>query len=220
MYRLTAFVSVLVAALLVTMAPAPTSAETFDKLANLTFNGRVQVPGVILNAGTYRFKLADPLSSRKVVHVLSHDGSSVYAMFYTIPDRRMEVTDEPVVTFRETAAGVPPVVRSLFYGGELDGYQFVYPGGIPIMTAEVTPQPPITYASTAVAAIPEPIAEPEPAARVGEPVAAPVTEPAVEQAPAPAELPRSASPLPLFAASGFVSLLLGLGAGLLRRRFN
>jgi len=228
MYRLTAFVGILVAALLVTMAPAPASAQTPDKLANLTFSGRVQVPGVMLNAGTYRFRLADPFSSRKVIQVLSHDGLSVYAMFYTIPDNRMEVMDDPVVTFRETPAGVPPAVRSLFYGGELDGYQFVYPGEGPVMTARVTPQPPITYSytPTAVAAIPEAIARPEPAATVSEPVTEPATEPAatepaVEQATAPAaELPRTATPLPLLALSGLTSLILGLGAGLLRRHLS
>ena len=68
--------NVLVAAFFATMAPAPASAETIDKLANLTFNRSLQIPGVLLNAGTYRFRLADPDSSRKVVQVLSHDGST------------------------------------------------------------------------------------------------------------------------------------------------
>jgi LPXTG-motif cell wall-anchored protein len=226
MSRLSVLVSVLVAAFFVTMAPAPASAETTDKLTNLTFNRSVQIPGVLLNAGTYRFRLADPDSNRKIVQVLSHDGSHVYASFHTMPASRMEATDDAIVTFMETPAGVPPAVMSLFYGGELSGYEFMYPRGEPVMTAKVTPQPPITYTYTPApaAVIPEakPLAEPTPAPWANEPVAestreAAVVEPAVAPA---AELPQTASPLPLFAFGGFASLVLGLGAGLLRRRLN
>jgi hypothetical protein len=226
MTRLTAFVSVLVVAFVVTMAPAPASAETTDKLANLTFNRSVQIPGVLLGAGTYRFRLADPDSNRKVVQVLNHDGSRVYASFHTMPASRMVATDDAIVTFMETPAGVAPAVRSLFYGGELSGYEFMYPRGEPVMTAKVTPQPPITY--TRMPAVAEPAFEPAPAA-VPAPAPAPlVTEPAAPTPFAPvvvgegevaSELPTTASPLPLVALGGFSSLVLGLGAALMRRRF-
>jgi hypothetical protein len=222
----TTFSSVVVAGLIAMMTPAPTGAMyTYDKLAYMTFSGPVQVPGAMLDAGTYRFRLANPESSRNVLQVLSNDGSTVHAMFFTLPDRRIELTDSPTVTFRETPAGVPPAVRSLFYGGEHRGYEFVYPKGGPIMTATVPSQPEITYEPIA-AAIPEAIAEPV-AAAVPEPAA--IAEPAVaeaapspEPAPAaePAELPRTASPLPFAATGGFGMLIAGLGVGLLRRRLN
>jgi hypothetical protein len=61
--------------------------------------------------------------------VLSNDGSIVYAMFHTIADSRTALTDEAMVTFRETPEGVAPAVKSLFYGGEYRGYEFVYPKG-------------------------------------------------------------------------------------------
>jgi LPXTG-motif cell wall-anchored protein len=83
------------------------------------------------------------------------------------------------------------------------------------MVAEVVPQPEITY--TPFSAVGEPVFEPvvEP-----EPIAEPVPEQAAEyfQEPAPAELPRTASPLPVIALGGLTSLLAGLGFGLLRRR--
>lgn len=230
MSRFAAFISVLVAAFFVTNAPAPASGaemETFDKLANITFSGPVQFPGVTLNAGTYRFRLADPTSSRNIVQVMSHDGLDSYGIFYTIPDSRMEVTDDPVLTFRETPAGVPAVVRSLFYGGEHNGYEFLWAGVKPVMTPEVTPQPPITYSYSpspaAAAPEPKPAAEPPPPPVVSEPApeaAVLPAEPAAEPAQAPAELPKTATPLPLFAVGGFASLLAGLGAGLLRRRLS
>ena len=209
------------------MTPAPASAETADKLANLTFNRPVQVPGAILTAGTYRFRLADPDSSRNIVQVLSHDGSAVYAMFFTMHGYRAEAVDDTMVTFKETAAGVPPIIDTLFYGGEHRGYTFLYVGEKPIMTAPFAPQPPITYTYTPTAVTrPAPAAEPMPAAAATpaavEPTATVAGEPPVvsEETPAaaPEELPKTATPLPLVALGGLWSLALGLGAALIRRR--
>jgi hypothetical protein len=218
MFRL--FVSVAVTAACVALTtPAPASGVTFDKLAYLTFNAPVQIPGATLGAGTYRFHLTNPDTSRNVLQVLSNDGAIVYAMFHTIPDGRTSLTEDPVVTFRETPAGVPPAVRSLFYGGEYSGYEFVYPKGGPIMIPEIVPQPEITDTETP-APIWEPVIEPAIEPVAPEPVA---PEPVVEFAaefpePVPAELPRTATPLPLVALGGLTSLLTGLGLGLLRRR--
>jgi hypothetical protein len=207
--------AVVVAALVAVMTPAPASGVTYDKLAYLTFSAPVQIPGVTLGAGTYRFHLTNPETSRSVLQVLSSDGTTVYSMFLTIPDSRMSLTAEPVVSFRETPAGVPPAVRSLFYGGEYRGYQFVYPRGGPITVAEpAPPQPEITYMPAAP--VGEPVFEPafEPVAP--EPVAEPA--PAAVQEPQPVELPRTAGALPFIAAGGLASILAGLGVGLLRRR--
>jgi hypothetical protein len=207
----------LIAAFLALTTPAPASGATFDKLAYLTFSTPVQVPGVTLSAGTYRFHLANPETSRNVLQVLSNDGAIVYTMFHTIPDSRTSLTEDPVVTFRETPAGVPPAVRSLFYGGEYGGYEFVYPKGGPNMVPEIVAQPEITYTATPfVEPVIEPAIEPVRPEPATEPAVEPVAEPVPE--PAPEELPRTASPLPLVAVGGLTSLLLGLGLGLLRRR--
>ena len=204
-------------ALVVVMTPAPASGVTYDKLAYLTFSAPVQIPGVTLGAGTYRFHLANPETSRNVLQVLSSDGSVVYAMFHTIPDSRTALTEDPTVTYRETPAGVSPAVRSLFYGGEHRGYEFVYPRGGPNMIPEVFPQPEITYSPLPAAPAPEPVVEPEvEPAPVAEPVEEQVAEPLPE--PAPVELPRTGTPIPVVAVGGLASLLAGLGLGLLRRR--
>jgi hypothetical protein len=213
--------AVAVAAVVAATAPAPGRAsitETYDKLAYMTFSGPVQIPGGILGAGTYRFHLTNPDTSRNVLQVLSNDGATVYAMFPTLPDSRTSMTADPVVSFRETPVGVTPVIKSIFYGGEYRGYEFVYPKGGPIMFPLVRPQPEITYSPIPAAPAPEPIAEPEP-----EPApeivfeTEPMPEPEPEPAPPP-ELPRTATPLPLVAVGGLSSLLVGLGLGLLRRR--
>jgi hypothetical protein len=206
----TAFIAAVVA-----LTPTPASGVTFDKLAYLTFNAPVQVPGATLAAGTYRFHLTNPDTSRNVLQVLSNDGTIVYAMFHTIPDLRTTLTDEATVTFRETPAGVPLAVRSLFYGGEYRGYEFVYGKGEPNMIPPTVLQPEITYTAEPMPVI-EPPYEPPALQPAAEPVAEPVGEPVPE--PAPAELPRTATPLPVIAVGGLATLLAGLGLGVLRRR--
>lgn len=215
MSRRTVVLSIVVGAFVAAMAGTAASALTHDKLTYLTFSGPVQVPGVTLDAGTYRFHLADPETSRNVIQVLSNDGSMVHAMFFTLPDRRVTATDEPTVTFMEVPVGVAPPVKSLFYPGELRGYEFMYPGGGPDMTVRGAPQPEITYtpivAAESISAT-EPILDAEPLAPAYAPataVAGPLVEPA---------LPATASPLPLAALGGVVSLILGLGVRTLRRR--
>jgi LPXTG-motif cell wall-anchored protein len=212
------FVSaLLIAASVALIAPAPAGSigVTYDKLAYLTFSAPVQVPGATLNAGRYRFHLTNTETSRNVLQVLSNDGAIVYAMFNTIPDSRTKLTPDPDLTFMETPAGVPPAARSLFYGHEYRGYQFVYPKGEPNMIPPVVPQPEITFTAEPMPVI-EPPFEPLAPEPVEERAIEPVGEPVVE--PVPAELPRTATPLPVIAVGGLASLLAGLGLGLLRRR--
>jgi hypothetical protein len=203
------------AALVAVMTPAPASGVTYDKLAYLTFSAPVQIPGATLHAGTYRFHLANPETGRSVLQVLSGDGTVVYAMFATLPDSRTALTPDPTVTYRETPAGVPPAVRSLFYGGEYRGYAFVYPKGEPNMTPEVFAQPEITYSPLPAA---PPVVAPEPEPVPPEPVAEAFEAPVPAAEPVPEEMPRTATPLPAVVLGGLASLLAGLGLGFLRRR--
>lgn len=210
----------LAAGLIAALPPAPASAQAYDKLTFLTFSGRVQIPGALLNAGTYRFQLANDTTSRNVLQVRSYDGAIVVAMFHTMPASRVSTTDESTVTFRETPAGVPPAVHAIFWGAEHSGFEFVYPKGQPIMKAELLPQPGITFAAIPEEAVVEAAAAAEPGV-VAEPGAV-ASEPAAAEAgaePAPAtELPKTASALPAVAFGGFTSIVLGLGVGLLLRK--
>ena len=102
---------------MLTAAFAPAAhADDFTKLTLLTFSGPVDVPGITLPAGTYRFQLADPSSGRRVVKVSDKDGTKTYGMFLSIPNQRMTPTNKPVVMFKETggrrAASGPGLVLS------------------------------------------------------------------------------------------------------------
>src|SRR5439155_18644110 len=67
-------------ALLAAGFAATAYADEWNKLTYLTFSGPVNMPGITLPAGTYRFELADPDSSRRVVRVSEKDGTKSYGM--------------------------------------------------------------------------------------------------------------------------------------------
>lgn len=244
MRRLSIFGAIAVAGSLAVLSAVPARAsdvQTYDKLAYMTFSAPVQIPWATLDPGTYRFRLANPSTSRNVIQVLSEDGSIVYSMFHTIADRRFTVTEDPIVTFRETPVGVPPAVRSLFYGGEERGYEFIYPDGqISTLTGgstELTYLPSVPEAAVTSAALPdwakpfgcavpeEPCEEPTAAAEeLAElaptsgfepaPMVDTMKEPTEESS---ARLPGTASPLPLVGLFGLLALALGLGTYIARR---
>src|SRR5262249_24959539 len=87
----------------------------------------VEVPGVAMPAGTYMFKLANADGGRNVIQVLSEDGTKVYSTFFAVPDERLTPTDKPTVTFEETPAGAPEVIKAWFYPGDPIGHEFLYP---------------------------------------------------------------------------------------------
>jgi len=132
------------AVLMTALAPAA-HADDFTKLTLLTFSGPVDVPGISLPAGTYRFQLADPNSGRRVVKVSDKDGTKTYGMFLTIPNQRMTPSDKPVVMFKETAAGAPPAVQVWFYPGETYGYEFAYPHEQALRIAKASHQSVLAY---------------------------------------------------------------------------
>jgi len=109
------------------LSAAPAHADEWNKLTYLTFSGPVAMPGITLPAGTYRFELMDPDTSRRVIRVSDKDGSKNYGIFLSISDTKMEPSSNPVVMFREMPAGLPQAIRAWFYPGETTGYEFVYP---------------------------------------------------------------------------------------------
>jgi len=107
-------------------APAARADEN-DKLTFLTFSKPVQLPGVTLPAGRYRFELADPVDDRRVVKVQSEDGHQQLAMLLSIQNQLREPARDPVVLFMETPEGQPEAVKAWIYPGDTIGYEFIYP---------------------------------------------------------------------------------------------
>lgn len=102
-------------------------ADEFTKLTYFTFSAPVQLPGVTLQPGKYRFELADPVESRRVIRVSNEDGTKHLAMLQTIPNELRDPAKDPVVMFGEAPAGQPLAVKAWTYPGERTGYEFIYP---------------------------------------------------------------------------------------------
>jgi hypothetical protein len=105
----------------------PASADETSKLTNFTFSKTVQLPGLTLQPGRYRFELADPQDGRRVIKVSNEDGSKQLGMLLTIPNELREPAKDGVVLFGEAPASEPDAIKAWVYPGERTGYEFIYP---------------------------------------------------------------------------------------------
>jgi hypothetical protein len=202
-------------------------ADEWDKKTVLTFSQPVEIPGRVLPAGTYTFKLADSMSDRHIVQIFNADGSQIIATVMTIPDYRLTSTDKTVIRFGEMPAGSPEAIRAWFYPGNMIGQEFVYPkpratqlakashAPVPAMAVDVasvdelktvpilavTPEQQEVPVTAAIQTSPEAIVAGGSSSMVG-------TSGAADHA---RRLPQTASRLPLIALLGFGAVAAALG---------
>jgi hypothetical protein len=213
-------------------------ADDWNHKTKLTFSAPVEIPAVhlkgwgVLPAGTYVFRVLDSQSDRHIIQISNEDETVVYATVLAIPNYRLKTTDKSVITFRERPNGRPEAIRAWFYPGMNWGEEFVYHKAMAVDLAKAENTTVLFTPAELPLEIPEPAFEPVVAQLKQAPVAAikPTGEevelavavtppPAVEPAPvapvqvASAELPKTASPMALFALLG----LLSIGAGVTLR---
>lgn len=217
-------------------------ASTLDEKTVITFREPVAVPGQVLTPGTYVFRLADSASDRNIVQVFTKDERRLLGTFLAIPDYRAEPSDRPLVSFEERASGEPEAIKAWFYPGRMQGHQFVYPKPkalalaqannttVPAMPAELAVVTIVERDDIAPTSTTEASADSQPAVQqqVAQLKQAPVEsvspsedadavveveEVVVVEEDQPAQLPRTASNLPLI---GLTGLLMLCAAGALR----
>ena len=214
-------------------------ADDYNRKTVVTFSGPVEVPGVgaqTLPAGTYVFKILDSQSDRHIVQIFNQDETHLYTTILAIPNYRLKSTSKTVITFRERPAGQPEALRAWFYPGHEWGEEFVYAKSRAIELAKETNQPvlatpielnaaPVEALKTAPIVAVDPKGEPVELAQLGEPPPAPTVEAAAAPAPAAApvvvaaaELPKTASLLPLTAMFGLLTLGSGIALSLFSKR--
>jgi len=115
------------AALMLALSVPMLRADTINKKTVLTFGQAVEIPGMILQPGTYVFQLENTPLDRDMVQVFDKDRTHLLTSFLAIPDYRLEPTNKTVVQLEERGANAPEAVHSWFYAGESDGLEFVYP---------------------------------------------------------------------------------------------
>jgi hypothetical protein len=108
-------------------SPSRASADQSNKLTYLTFSNAVAIPGHVLPAGTYTFRLADSSSDRNIVQIFNEAGTQLIATLLTIPDRRLDPTDDTVIKLGEPSGNAPPAITKWFYPGDSSGQEFIYP---------------------------------------------------------------------------------------------
>jgi len=101
-------------------------ADESDLNTIITFSEPIQIPGQVLAAGTYVFRLADPGSTQNVVQVFNSDRTVLYATLQTIATERRQPTGATVVTLAKQGPGKPDALLKWFYPGRETGNEFLY----------------------------------------------------------------------------------------------
>jgi hypothetical protein len=210
------------------LSPPSIYGDDWDKATKISVNHPFEIPGMILPAGTYVFKIVDLQAERHAVRIFNEDESAVYATLLAIPDLRMESSDNTVVTFYEAERGRVPALHQWFYPGHLGGVEFAYPEKPPMDFAPVTeapavvtklPEPPPVFREKPEPepVVEEAIPEPPPEIQPAEEAVTPAAEPVPEDEPEAVPLPRTATPLPLIGLVAMLSALAASSLGLIRK---
>src|SRR5712672_1488332 len=101
-------------------------ADESDETTKITFSQPIQIPGQVLPAGTYLFKLASS-DDLNVVQIFNADRTVLYATLQTVSTDRPEPTDHTLLALAEQGAGQPDVLLKWFYPGREIGNEFLYP---------------------------------------------------------------------------------------------
>jgi LPXTG-motif cell wall-anchored protein len=237
MNRVKVIVTIFCVSLMALVFSPRVEADGWNKKTVVTFAQPVEIPGdIVLPPGTYVFKLLDSLSDRHIVQIFNEDQTHIYATILAIPNYRLQVADETVITFGERAAGEPQAIRAWFYPGDNSGQEFVYPKRRALELAKVTNEQVHTMPSEPEITTPAKSERDEPVEALkdapltavkprGEDVEiAQITPQPAEQTPdadtteRPEQLPQTASSLPLLGLIGLLSLGAGFALLAIRKR--
>jgi len=195
-------------------------ADPWDRRTIITFDHPVELPGIVLPAGTYVFRMMDYLANNNMVQVLTEDEQTVLATIRAIPDYRVTPSLNTSIIFEERAANAPRAIKEWFFPDRHYGYEFVYPKTEVLELAKAEEPQPSQPAEQAEA---PPMQEQPPATAENQetqPTVTPQEQPQQEEQTASPEvamakeLPKTASVLPL---TGLLGIFLLAGAFGLRR---
>jgi len=116
-------------------------ADDWNKYTIITASQPIQIPDRVLPAGKYVLKLLHPSASqRNFVGVYDGNGQHLITTVITRNDYRKERSGRTVLTFWETPAGTPLVLRAWFWPGDYWGQEFVYPEALAAQIAKTSHQ--------------------------------------------------------------------------------
>jgi hypothetical protein len=109
------------------MAPLVSLADDYDKKTIVTISQPTEVPGIVLEPGTYVIKLLNSSSNRHIAEIMNERMDHLYALTFTVAAEKVTQSGKTVLTFYEGSNGRPPALRKWFWPGDLIGQEFVYP---------------------------------------------------------------------------------------------
>lgn len=209
------------AAAVTLVLPFAANAQYEKTKSTLAIPDRVEVPGAVLEPGTYLVRVTDVQANRNVVVFQSADGTKTYATAIATPHRGAKEPANSEFVFYPAAAGQPRVLRTWWARDDVNGQDFYYPAErLAALQNGSREESPVATDMVPASAPP--------------PVAAPVAAAAPPPAPAPVEtmasrdtssdlnrgtdgdtLPQTASPYPTIGLLGLAALA---GAWFLGRR--
>jgi hypothetical protein len=101
-------------------------ADLSDRKTIVTFGQPIQVPGKVLPAGTYVFKLLHS-SDPTLVSIFNADETQFITTVRGISDFRVQTPDKTILQFEDRSSGEPEALKVWFYPGDNSGVEFVYP---------------------------------------------------------------------------------------------
>ena len=101
-------------------------ADAWDRKTTVTVNQPIQVPGKVLPAGTYVFKLLDS-NDLTLVAIYNADDTHLITTVQGISDSRLETPGKLILQFEERSSGQPEALKEWFYPGDNTGVEFIYP---------------------------------------------------------------------------------------------
>lgn len=111
-------------------------ASTWSERTRITFNEPVEIPGMVLPAGTYTFSLLPGPTDRHIVQIYDRDDQKFITNVLAIPDYRVHAKGHSVIKFEKSAPGSPEAVKAWFYPGLNYDEEFVYPKTMAIELAK------------------------------------------------------------------------------------
>jgi len=116
-------------------------ADQWNQATKISINHAMEIPGRVLDPGTYWFTVMRDNPQRNVVQVWNADRQHLLATILTVPDYRVEPTGKTVIKFSERPSNQPQALRAWFYPGDNYGHAFVYPQHEAAKLAKRTGQP-------------------------------------------------------------------------------
>ena len=113
--------------LLSSVLPPALQASTGEEISIFHFRAPVQLPGRVLPAGSYLFRLAQSDSEMNVVEIKNPQQTKLYGVFLVKPEFHLRLPKRSTIIFEPRAHGQPLAIRAWFYQGSRYLNDFIYP---------------------------------------------------------------------------------------------